>query len=144
MAVLCESPRWKTHNKSSTSRACLTSPRWFTVISCQLGKREGEREWKDDKDDSLQHANFPLQARKWPIMFNIFCLGGGRKEQRLRVGWREESSVANSIVKIIPYHLLPVKARPKFVFVLYTWQSGGSKEHRDTEWATQAPWSTFT
>lgn len=48
-------------------------------------------------------------------MFNILSLGGGGKEQRCRVGRLEESSVANSIVNIIPYHLLPVKAQAKFV-----------------------------
>lgn len=80
-------------------------------------------------------CQIPLTSQKWHIMFNILSLGGGGREQRCRVGRLEESSVANSIVNIIPYHLLPVKARAKFVFVLYTWQSG-SKEHRDTEWAT--------
>ena len=48
-------------------------------------------------------------------MFNILSLSGGGKDQRCRVGRLEESSVANSIVNIIPYHLLPVKAQAKFV-----------------------------
>lgn len=48
-------------------------------------------------------------------MFNILSLSGGGKEQRCRVGRLEESSVANTIVNIIPYHLLPVKAQAKFV-----------------------------
>lgn len=48
-------------------------------------------------------------------MFNILSLSGGGKEQRCWVGWLEESSVANSIVNIIPDHLLPVKAQAKFV-----------------------------
>lgn len=61
-------------------------------------------------------CQLPLTTQKWPIMFNILSLSGGRKkEQRSRVGRLEESSVANSIVNIIPYHLLPVKAQAKFV-----------------------------
>lgn len=47
-------------------------------------------------------------------MFNILSLTGGGKEQKRRVGRMEESTVANSIVNIIPYHLFPVKAQAKF------------------------------
>lgn len=60
-------------------------------------------------------CQFPLTSQKWHIMFNILSLSGGGKERRGRVGCLEESSVANSIVNIIPYHLLPVKAQAKFV-----------------------------
>ena len=75
-------------------------------------------------------------------MFNILSLSGGGKEQRCRVGRLEESSVANSIVNIIPYHLLPVKAQAKFV-LRRTHGSPVAKKQRDTEWATRAPWSTL-
>lgn len=60
-------------------------------------------------------CQFPLKSQKRPIMFNILSLNGGGKEQRCRVGRMEESSVANSIINVIPYHLLPVKAQAKFV-----------------------------
>lgn len=87
-------------------------------------------------------CQFPLTSQKWPIMFNILSLSGGGKEQRCRVGRLEESSVANSIVNIIPYHLLPVKAQAKFV-LRRTHSSPVAKKQRDTEWATRAPWSTL-
>lgn len=66
-------------------------------------------------------CQIPLRSQKWPIMFNILSLGGGRKEQGCRVGRLGESSMANSIVNIIPYHLLPVKAQAKFVLCCMGW-----------------------
>lgn len=46
------------------------------------------------------------------------------------MGCLEESSVANSIVNIIPYHLLPVRTRA--IFVLRCAHGGPVAERRDT------------
>lgn len=51
------------------------------------------------------------------------------------MGSLEESSVANSIVSMIPYNLLPVKAQAKFVLCC-AHGSQVAKKQRDTEWAT--------
>lgn len=114
--------RWKLHNNGVRSVGlCIDG---FTL--CQLEEQErasgikkervrGRNEKRTVVKLSSWMCQLPLTSQKWPIMFYILSLSGGGKEQRCRVGCLEESSVANSIVNIIPYHLLPVKGQAKFV-----------------------------
>lgn len=109
----------------------------FTL--CQLEEQETARGLKEERARKrnekrivakLAHqCGIPLRSQKWPIMFSILSLSGGGKEQRCRVGRLEESSVANSIVNIIPHHLLPVKAQAKFV-LCYTHGSPVAKSRK--------------
>ena len=144
---------WKLHNTGGQRWMYWTIHRWVHIKPTEGAERELGGVLKEEKVKGRNEkrmvaklspsvCQFPLTSQKWPIMFNILSLSGGGKEQRCRVGRLEESSVANSIVNIIPYHLLPVKAQAKFV-LRRTHGSPVAKKQRDTEWATRAPRSTL-